>query len=606
MIQIWFGRYPNAEIVMQALLFGALLAWSRAHVDDDGFFAPVSASLLGLLLFLRFDTVLAFGGVAVAAALALATGQRRAARVVHRHVRAVGRVRRLVSVRADAALHGIPDRLHHESRAVADARARRRRDRARRVRVGREPRSRRCGASSRGCRRRSPSSCWCSRSTPISSAPKAARDASRCHDAIALRSFAWYITPLGLAVAFAGYALAMRTTFRRDPVLLATVTIFGLFFFYKIKIVPVHFWMARRFLPVILPGAMLLIGYAAFRALQQVASPGDGKRDTRDRAITARTVSARRRRDRRRIFVVTARLAVLARVAAAARRTSNTPASSRSSKRSRRISAIAISSIVESRAAGSELHVLALPLAYVYARNVLVLNTPRPDPIQFREFLRWARTQYEQVFFLGGGGTDLLDAIDRHRARHERPLPGARVGFTDERPPARPEPQGVRPGGVSFRRRRRTPACTARRDADVALDVGAQDDVNVVRFHLKEKDGHGVTYRWTQDASYISLVGVRKESKELVLVMNDGHRPKNLPPARVEVSLDDKVIGHVDVGRDFHTYAVPIPPAIAAEAAARETPARLKLAVTVWKPRDVLGTPDDRQLGVMVDRVEVR
>ena len=76
-IQIWFGRYPNAEIVMQALLFGALLAWSRAHVDDDGFFAPVSASLLGLLLFLRFDTVLAFGGVAVAAALALATGQRR-------------------------------------------------------------------------------------------------------------------------------------------------------------------------------------------------------------------------------------------------------------------------------------------------------------------------------------------------------------------------------------------------------------------------------------------------------------------------------------------------------------------------------------------------
>ena len=76
-IQLWFGRYPNAEIVMQALLFGALLAWSRAQVDDDGFFAPVSASLLGLLLFLRFDTVLAFGGIAVAAALALATGQRR-------------------------------------------------------------------------------------------------------------------------------------------------------------------------------------------------------------------------------------------------------------------------------------------------------------------------------------------------------------------------------------------------------------------------------------------------------------------------------------------------------------------------------------------------
>ena len=221
--------------------------------------------------------------------------------------------------------------------------------------------------------------------------------------------------------------------------------------------------------------------------------------------------------------------------------------------------------IVESRAAGSELHVLALPLAYVYARNVLVLNTPRPDPLQFREFLRWARTQYEQVFFLGGGGTDLLtrsigivpvtsdrfqvpewdsqtNALPRGPSRKAFDL--AVYRFVDE--------TGSGPG----------PAGNGNGSANgVVLDVGAQDDVNVVRFHLKEKDGHGVTYRWTQDASYISLVGMRKESKELVLVMNDGHRPKNLPPARVEVSLDDKVIGHVDVGRDFHTYAVPIPPA---------------------------------------------
>ena len=30
-IQVWFARYPNAEIVMQALLFAALLAIARAH-----------------------------------------------------------------------------------------------------------------------------------------------------------------------------------------------------------------------------------------------------------------------------------------------------------------------------------------------------------------------------------------------------------------------------------------------------------------------------------------------------------------------------------------------------------------------------------------------
>ena len=57
-IEVWFARYPNAEVVMQALLFAALLATARAHVDGDPFFAPVAAALLGLLLFLRFDAVL--------------------------------------------------------------------------------------------------------------------------------------------------------------------------------------------------------------------------------------------------------------------------------------------------------------------------------------------------------------------------------------------------------------------------------------------------------------------------------------------------------------------------------------------------------------------
>ena len=423
-------------------------------------------------------------------------------------------------------------------------------------------------------------------------------------------------------MALAGYVLAMHTTFRRDPVLLATVTIFGLFFFYKIKIVPVHFWMARRFLPVILPGAMLLVGYAAFRALQQPSgSRGDGVQPDAQapHAPHASHATQSRRTPFQLVgagiggtFVVLLGLLfwrasqpLLAHVEYAG----IIPKLEALAKHFGDRDLV----IVESRAAGSELHVLALPLAYVYARNVLVLNTPRPDPIQFREFLRWARTQYGQVFFLGGGGTDLLtrsisivpvtsdrfqvpewdsqtNALPRGLSRKAFDL--AVYRFVDE---AGPNANG------STGANRSTGAANA-----VVLDVGSQDDVNVVRFHLKEKDGHGVTYRWTQDASYISLVGVRKESRELVLVMNDGHRPKNLPPARVEVSLDDKVIGHVDVGRDFHTYAVPIPPEIAAEAAARETPARLKLAVTVWKPRDVLGTPDDRQLGVMVDRVEVR
>ena len=47
-----------------------------------------------------------------------------------------------------------------------------------------------------------------------------------------------------------------------------TVTAFALFFFYKIRIVPEHFWMARRFLPIILPGALLLAAAAALAGVR--------------------------------------------------------------------------------------------------------------------------------------------------------------------------------------------------------------------------------------------------------------------------------------------------------------------------------------------------
>src|SRR6185369_9984196 len=66
--------------------------------------------------------------------------------------------------------------------------------------------------------------------------------------------------------------------------------------------------------------------------------------------------------------------------------------------------------IVESRDAGSDVHVLALPLAYTYARNVLVLAGATPDKAMFAAFLESARGKYRRVLFLGGGGTDILSS----------------------------------------------------------------------------------------------------------------------------------------------------------------------------------------------------
>ena len=67
--EIWFARYPNSEMAMQALLLAAALAFMRALDSQQRFFGPIAGLLVGLLLFLRYDAVLACGAFAAAGTL---------------------------------------------------------------------------------------------------------------------------------------------------------------------------------------------------------------------------------------------------------------------------------------------------------------------------------------------------------------------------------------------------------------------------------------------------------------------------------------------------------------------------------------------------------
>jgi hypothetical protein len=115
-----------------------------------------------------------------------------------------------------------------------------------------------------------------------------------------------------------------------------------------------------------------------------------------------------------------------------------------------------------------------------------------------------------------------------------------------------------------------------------------------------------VTFRWTHDVSYISIVGIRSDARLATLWLNDGKRPRSVPAAHVAISFDDTLLGEVDVVSGFRPYSFTIPPSAAAVASNRDEPTRLRIAVNPWNPKEALGTADDRLLGVMVDRVEVR
>ena len=92
----------------------------------------------------------------------------------------------------------------------------------------------------------------------------------------------------------------------------------------------------------------------------------------------------------------------------------------------------------------------------------------------------------------------------------------------------------------------------------------------------------------------------------IALWMSNGGRPAGAPPADVTVLLNDAPLGTVHVENGFKEYGVEIPAAIAAGAAATGEPARVMLRTSTWNPAKLGVSGDDRELGVMVDRVAVR
>jgi hypothetical protein len=203
------------------------------------------------------------------------------------------------------------------------------------------------------------------------------------------------------------------------------------------------------------------------------------------------------------------------------------------------------------------------------------------------------------VYFLGGGGTALLS-----KRWSASPVMSERFQVPEYESSVNAYPRGVRHKEFDFGLYALLPPANTT-DMWFDLDVGVRDDLHVVRFHAKET-ASGQAMRWSQDQSFVSITSVPRGAREVVLTLSSGGRPESAPPADVSVYWNDRLIGTARVTDGFRPYSFPLPAGAAEAAAVAETPARLMIRTPPWSPSAVLGGPDHRELGVMVDRVQVR
>ena len=584
--QVWYARYPNAEIIMQALIFTGLLAYARTHADKSRLFGLIAAVTIGLSLFAHITSVLAVAGTGLAALLGRAGGQR----IRLDFLVPLGLITAIAggyylqilepyAARPIAYLNDLQP-LHFALLASGA------------FTIGTLVLALRRPTYAAIAERWVPSilisSIWIFAGYALFF--REAGGTLAVHDADGLRTFTnYYLLPLGLAAALLGWTIIAHHNFWTGSAFHFVTAIFMFFIFYKSRIVPEHFWMARRFLPVILPASLLFVGAAAFTH------------------ISGNSWSPVPWLSTKKVYLLRTAFGVLIIGWLGVQYLQNTRPILRHSEFSGLIPKLEELAarftpddlvLVESRGS-SDMHLLATPLDYIYDRNILVFDQTTPHKQSFRRFLEWARATYPRVFFVGGGGTNLLSkstvattvGADRFQVpEYERALNAY--------------PTDVRQKEFDYGIYEFVPGRITSGVFD--LDVGTADDLYVRRIHAKQQDHNGVTYRWTRDRSFISVLGTLATASSLTLYLNNGGRPDDAEETHVHLTLDNTPLGTYPVKAGFNSYTVSIPPGVARAVAAREEASELRIETSTWIPREHLGGSDDREVGVMLDRVVIQ
>ena len=411
------------------------------------------------------------------------------------------------------------------------------------------------------------------------------------HDAHALRDFAEvYLTPLGLGVALSGLVLLVETRFWRGLAFVMATVAFSVFVFYKIRIMPEHYWLARRYLPIVLPSACLLIGLA----VSATAWP---------RLPTWLRLPARV--DRRTVRAVCTVPALVVCVLIG---------SSFVIRMHPILGYVEYAGVIPQLEAldaelkdndlllvdnrnRSDLHTLAIPLHYVYGNDAVMLTEAVPPQPTFDTFLSWAWSRYERVLFAGGGGSQVISPKTAAVPLRSNSF------FIPEYARTYPDvPREIKQKRFDLALYELIPRRTAAPTFD--LDIGSADDLHVLRFYAKEtSDGGQRTFRWTAGMSRIIVPLVRPDMRRVTVWLSSGERPPELATPMVTVSLNGEPLGVVPATLEFSPHEFPIAPGLAEGVSGTDSVVDLTIVTSAWTPADFGESADTRALGVMVDRV---
>ncbi|MFQ5813761.1 MAG: glycosyltransferase family 39 protein [Anaerolineae bacterium] len=398
----------------------------------------------------------------------------------------------------------------------------------------------------------------------------------------------WYVSPLGLLLALGGLiAMISKETEEGVIFFLGAAMLYGFVFIHSALVNPIHIYWIRRYITVVIPSIMLFISYGLF----QIPNPKSQIPNSwpRIRGILAVVLG-----------IVLSSSFLRTSLALAGQMPYQGAVAQMNRLAGQLGDRAAV--ILESPLIGNP---FALPLTYLYGKDSFVLQGQGPNNEQFSDLVgRW-RDRGREVFYIA------YDGLTRVRSDDYVFSPVGEVALDIPLPETSFDhlPQGMVHHPYNLEVYKIEPAWKRAEGAiyPFSLDVGRFDYGYLMSGFYAREGSPGGWYRWTGKIAEM-LVPWAPEGKSVarssaVLSLTVGSpRPAGVEPAKVSIYLNELLLDTFDLGNEFKTQTIVVPPDSVADPQA--STARLRLETNTWIPAEA-GLEDVRELGIVLDRIEL-
>ena len=410
------------------------------------------------------------------------------------------------------------------------------------------------------------------------------------YDELNLVRLGWYLSPLGLFLAFLGAILALRQVVLKGQVrplpLLLLLAAFLLFYGYKSRAFPDNYWVIRRYAEVAIPAMLILAGMAVQR-LYRVASAHP--------RLGARSPS-------RRFLLQACGLGVLA--AMVATQTAAAWPFFRQGELGgswRQMAALATrtkeADVILFEHGPAQDFFLG-PLRNMFGQTVLPLAHYQPDPASFERVVGELLAEKKRVFLISCEEWTSLDsskylfepkerfyfASDLVEQTFERlPEKMQEVHYSLQIYEVKPRPQG---GPKTYQ----------------ALISHSNFGYASEGFHQSEFGEGGNAYRWSQGNASVEMSEIDGSYPAVLIARLARPDMGAATESPVSIRFNGQDLGAVQLSRKFKDYRIPI----GRSQLARGERNRVEFLSRSFSPSALQGWEDTRDLGFMLDCVKLQ